>query len=307
MITHNPSEFGRVAVLYGGENSERQVSLNSGKRVLQALLDAGIDAVGVDVCGDWLNQFLAMKVDRVFIILHGRGGEDGCMQGMLETLKIPYTGSGVLASALAMDKLRTKQVWASCGLPTPKYAMLATEQDCQEAAQRLGFPMIVKPSHEGSSVGMAKVNTLDELLAAWREALQYDTEVLVEEWISGPEYTIAVLNDEVLPPIGLGTTHDFYDYEAKYISNDTSYRIPCGLDSVKEEALKDLVKKAYKTVGVTGWGRVDVMQDQQGQFYLLEVNTSPGMTDHSLVPMAAKAAGYDYQQLVLSVLATTLN
>lgn len=305
-INYNPADFGRVAVLYGGESAEREISLTSGKRVLEALLAYGVDAFGVDVKGDWLANFLPQKVDRVFNMLHGRGGEDGCIQGLLDILRIPYTGSGVLGSALTMDKLRTKQIWADCGLPTPRYAMLSTEQDCEKAARELGFPMIVKPSHEGSSVGMAKVDNLPELRQAWQSALAFDTEVLVEAWIIGAEFTIAVINNKTLPIIRLGTTHSFYDYDAKYLANDTKYSIPCGLDKNKEQELQELVIKACKVVAVEGWGRVDVMQDQQGNFYLLEVNTAPGMTDHSLVPMAAKAIGMDYQQLVLTVLATTL-
>ncbi|MFD1259495.1 D-alanine--D-alanine ligase [Entomomonas asaccharolytica] len=306
MKKYNPNDFGRVAVFFGGESAEREVSLNSGKMVLQALLEAGVDAFAVDTKGEWLVRFLSDKVDRVFIALHGRGGEDGCIQGLLETLKIPYTGSGVLASALAMDKLRTKQIWSSFGLPTPKYAVLATADDCQQAAQSLGFPMIIKPSHEGSSVGMAKVNNVDELIAAWQDALAYDTEVLVEEWVTGAEFTIAVVDNQVLPPIRLVTPHTFYDYDAKYKATDTIYQIPCGLDEAKEKELRALTLKACQLISIEGWGRVDVMQDKQGNFYLLEVNTSPGMTDHSLVPMAAKAVGMDYQQLVLTILATTL-
>lgn len=306
MKKYNPKDFGRVAVFFGGESAEREVSLNSGKMVLQALLDAGVDAFGVDTKGNWLAKFLTEKVDRVFNILHGRGGEDGCIQGLLETLKIPYTGSGILASALAMDKLRTKQIWSSFGLPTPRYAMLVTEEDCNQVADRLGFPLIVKPSHEGSSVGMAKVNTLVELIDAWREALIYDKEVLVEEWITGAEFTVSMVDNEVLPAIRLGTTHSFYDYDAKYIAADTVYQIPCGLDEQKEDELKALVKKSCQLINVEGWGRVDVMQNQQGDFYLLEVNTAPGMTDHSLVPMAARAIGMNYQQLVLTILGTTL-
>lgn len=306
MKKYNPKDFGRVAVFFGGESAEREVSLNSGKMVLQALLDAGVDAFGVDTKGNWLSKFLTEKVDRVFNILHGRGGEDGCIQGLLETLKIPYTGSGILASALAMDKLRTKQIWSSFGLPTPRYAMLVTEEDCNQVADRLGFPLIVKPSHEGSSVGMAKVNTLVELIDAWREALIYDKEVLVEEWITGAEFTVSMVDNEVLPAIRLGTTHSFYDYDAKYLAADTVYQIPCGLDEQKEDELKALVKKSCQLINVEGWGRVDVMQNQQGDFYLLEVNTAPGMTDHSLVPMAARAIGMNYQQLVLTILGTTL-
>lgn len=303
---YNPADFGRVAVLYGGESAEREVSLKSGSMVLEALLSIGVDAFGVDAKGEWLAGFLTQKVDRVFNILHGRGGEDGCVQGLLEILKIPYTGSGVLGSALTMDKLKTKQIWANYDLPTPRYATLTSEQDCEQVAQSLDFPMIVKPSHEGSSVGMAKVNTLAELIQAWQSALTYDSEVLVEEWITGDEFTIGILNNEVLPIIKLGTTHTFYDYDAKYIANDTKYTIPCGLDKSKEVELQALVTKACKVVAVEGWGRVDVMQDTQGKFYLLEVNTTPGMTDHSLIPMAARAVGMNYQQLVLSILATTL-
>ncbi len=243
------------------------------------------------------------KIDRAFIILHGRGGEDGAMQGLLECAGIPYTGSGILASALAMDKLRTKQVWTSLGLPTPRHAILRNESDCRSAATELGFPLIVKPAHEGSSIGMAKVNDIDALIDAWQAARHFDSQVLVEQWIHGPEFTIAMLRGEVLPPIALGTPHSFYDYDAKYLASDTQYRIPCGLDAAKEEELKTLTAQACEAVGTQGWARVDVMQDEDGQFWLLEVNTAPGMTDHSLVPMAARAAGLDFQQLVLSILA----
>jgi D-alanine-D-alanine ligase len=224
------------------------------------------------------------------------------MQGLLECAGIPYTGSGILASALAMDKLRTKQVWQSLGLPTPRHAALASVEDCHAAAVELGFPLMVKPAHEGSSIGMAKVDDVEALIAAWREASRFDSQVLVEQWIQGPEFTIAVLRGEVLPPIGLGTPHSFYDYDAKYLASDTQYRIPCGLDPVREQQLKDLSARACEAVGVRGWARVDVMQDANGDFWLLEVNTVPGMTDHSLVPMAARAAGLDFQQLVLSIL-----
>ena len=306
MEKYNPKDFGRVAVFYGGESAEREVSLVSGKSVLKALQDSGIDAFGVDTKGNWLAAFLNEKVDRVFLILHGRGGEDGCIQGLLEILKIPYTGSGVLASALAMDKLRTKQIWSSFGLSTPRYAMLVTEQDCQKAANDLGFPLIVKPSHEGSSVGMAKVNSLDELIEAWRAALVYDSEVLVEAWVVGAEFTVGIVDGQVLPAIRLGTTHSFYDYDAKYNATDTYYQIPCGLTESKEDELKALVEKSCRLINIKGWARVDVMQDEQGDFYLLEVNTAPGMTDHSLVPKAAAAMGISYEQLVLTVLATTM-
>lgn len=298
--------FGRVAVLYGGKSAEREVSLKSGKAVIEALTNAGVDVVAIDVGDDLLTRLQSKKIDRAFIILHGRGGEDGSMQGLLECLGIPYTGSGILASALAMDKLRTKQVWQSLGIPTPRHAVLASEQDCVAASAELGFPLIVKPAHEGSSIGMAKVNSEQELVAAWKDAAKYDSQVLVEQWIHGPEFTIAVLRGQVLPPIALGTPHVFYDYDAKYIANDTQYRIPCGLDSVKEQELIDLTARACDAVGIEGWGRLDVMQDEQGRFWLLEVNTAPGMTDHSLVPMAARAAGLDFQQLVLAILADSV-
>ncbi|WEL54709.1 D-alanine--D-alanine ligase [Pseudomonas kermanshahensis] len=298
--------FGRVAVLYGGKSAEREVSLKSGAAVIDALTRAGVDVVAIDVGDDLLDRLQREKIDRAFIILHGRGGEDGSMQGLLECLGIPYTGSGILASALAMDKLRTKQVWQSLGIPTPRHAVLASESDCLKASMELGFPLIVKPAHEGSSIGMAKVNSEQELVAAWQDAAKYDSQVLVEQWIHGPEFTIAVLRGQVLPPIALGTPHVFYDYDAKYIANDTQYRIPCGLDSVKEQELIDLTARACDAIGIEGWGRLDVMQDEQGRFWLLEVNTAPGMTDHSLVPMAARAAGLDFQQLVLAILAASV-
>ena len=301
-----PADFGRVAVLFGGKSAEREVSLKSGNAVLSALQSAGVDAFGIDVGDDFITRITSEKIDRAFIILHGRGGEDGSMQGLLECLGIPYTGSGILASALAMDKLRTKQVWHSLGIPTPRHAVLSTQADGICAAKELSFPLIVKPAHEGSSIGMAKVNSVEELISAWTEASKYDSQVLVEQWISGPEFTIATLRDQVLPPIALGTPHTFYDYDAKYVANDTQYRVPCGLDEAKEKELMDLTAKACEAIGIAGWGRLDVMQDTDGQFWLLEVNTAPGMTDHSLVPMAAKAAGLDFQQLVLSILAASV-
>lgn len=300
--TRDPKAFGRVAVLYGGKSAEREVSLKSGAAVLSALQAAGVDAFGVDVDDDLLQRLSAERIDRAFIVLHGRGGEDGSMQGLLECAGIPYTGSGVLASALAMDKLRTKQVWQSLGLPTPRHAVLASEADCRAAAEKLGFPLIVKPAHEGSSIGMAKVDDVAALIDAWQAACAYDSQVLVEQWVQGPEFTIATLRGEVLPPIGLGTPHAFYDYDAKYLANDTQYRIPCGLDADKEQELRVLSARACEAVGIRGWARVDVMQDAAGAFWLLEVNTVPGMTDHSLVPMAARAVGLDFQQLVLAIL-----
>ncbi|MDH1442351.1 D-alanine--D-alanine ligase [Pseudomonas sp. GD03721] len=304
--TLEPKAFGRVAVLFGGKSAEREVSLKSGNAVLSALQAAGVDAFGIDVGDDFLQRLNSEKIDRAFIVLHGRGGEDGSMQGLLECAGIPYTGSGILASALAMDKLRTKQVWHSLGLPTPRHAVLTSQADCEAAAAELGFPLIVKPAHEGSSIGMAKVDSVEALLKAWQDAACYDSQVLVEQWIAGPEYTIAVLRGQVLPPIGLGTPHTFYDYDAKYLADDTQYRIPCGLSAEKEAELKELTARACEAVGTQGWARADVMQDASGQFWLLEVNTVPGMTDHSLVPMAARAAGLDFQQLVLAILADSV-
>jgi D-alanine-D-alanine ligase len=304
--TLDPKAFGRVAVLFGGKSAERAVSLKSGAAVLQALQAAGVDAFGIDVGDDFLQRLTSERIDRAFIVLHGRGGEDGSMQGLLECAGIPYTGSGILASALAMDKLRTKRVWLSLGLPTPAHATLACEADCRAAAVELGFPLFVKPAHEGSSIGMAKVADVEALIAAWKDASQYDSQVLVEQMIDGPEYTVAMLRGQVLPPIGLGTPHTFYDYDAKYLANDTQYRIPCGLSAEKEAELKDLTARACEAVGTQGWARADVMQDASGKFWLLEVNTVPGMTDHSLVPMAARAAGLDFQQLVLAILADSV-
>ncbi len=295
-----------MAVLFGGKSAERPVSLKSGAAVLAALQEAGVDAFGIDVGDDLLQRLSSEKIDRAFIVLHGRGGEDGTMQGLLECAGIPYTGSGVLASALAMDKLRTKQVWQSLGLPTPRHAVLASVADCEKAASELGFPLIVKPAHEGSSIGMAKVESVAALVEAWQSAAQFDSQVLVEQWIKGPEFTVAVLRGEVLPPIGLGTPHSFYDYDAKYLANDTQYRIPCGLSAEKEAELKALTARACEAVGTQGWARVDVMQDADGQFWLLEVNTVPGMTDHSLVPMAAKAVGLEFTDLVQAILADSL-
>lgn len=303
---HAPAAFGRVAVLFGGKSAERPVSLKSGAAVLAALQEAGVDAFGIDVGDDLLQRLSSEKIDRAFIVLHGRGGEDGTMQGLLECAGIPYTGSGVLASALAMDKLRTKQVWQSLGLPTPRHAVLASVADCEKAASELGFPLIVKPAHEGSSIGMAKVDSVAALVEAWQCAAQFDSQVLVEQWIKGPEFTVAVLRGEVLPPIGLGTPHSFYDYDAKYLANDTQYRIPCGLSAEKEAELKALTARACEAVGTRGWARVDVMQDAESRFWLLEVNTVPGMTDHSLVPMAAKAVGLEFTDLVQAILADSL-
>lgn len=296
--------FGRVAVLYGGTSAEREVSLRSGAAVLAALQGAGVDAFGIDAGADLAERLITERPDRVFIALHGRGGEDGSLQGLLECLKLPYTGSGVMASALGMDKLRTKQVWQSLGLPTPPYVVLREKTDSAAAFEQLGTPLIIKPIHEGSSIGMAKVQSLAELQAAWAEAQKYDDVALVEQWITGAEFTVSILDRQVLPAIRLSTPNTFYDYQAKYLASDTQYQCPCGLSDEREAELADLCLRAFDAVGCRGWGRVDVMQDSDGHFYLLEVNTSPGMTDHSLVPMAAAAAGLSFTDLVLAILAS---
>ncbi|WP_304640751.1 D-alanine--D-alanine ligase [Pseudomonas sp.] len=296
--------FGKVAVLYGGHSAEREVSLRSGQAVLEALQAAGVNAYGIDAGADLAERLIADRPDRVFIAVHGRGGEDGSLQGLLESLRLPYTGSGVMASALGMDKLRTKLVWQSLGLSTPSYELLRDKADCAQLIERLGTPLIVKPVHEGSSIGMSKAGNLAELEAAWDAAQQYDDQSLVEQWISGAEFTVAILDGRALPAIRLRTTHTFYDYNAKYLANDTQYICPCELPAEKEQELAELCLRAFNAVGCRGWGRVDVMQDADGRFYLLEVNTVPGMTDHSLVPMAARAAGMTFTDLVLAILAS---
>lgn len=300
-------QFGKVAVLMGGVAAEREVSLRSGAAVLQALLRRGVDAHGIDVRGPQaLRELEQGGFDRVFIALHGRGGEDGVMQGALETLGLPYTGSGVLGSALGMDKLRTKQLWLGAGLPTAEFALLDAGTDFEAVVARLGLPLMVKPAREGSSIGMTKVTRAEQLPEAWKQAARYDQEVLAERWIHGAEYTAAVLRGEPLPLIRLETPRDFYDYEAKYHADNTRYICPCGLDAARERELQALALRAFEAVGASGWGRVDLMIEQDGRPWLLEVNTVPGMTDHSLVPMAARAAGIDFDELVWRILETSL-
>ena len=307
----DPTTFGKVAVLYGGHAAEREVSLNSGAAVLNALQAQGIDAHGVDPgprpTGTICRELAEGGFDRVFIVLHGRGGEDGVIQGALETLGLPYTGSGVLGSALGMDKLRCKQLWRAQDLPTAPYAVLRDAADLDTAARDVGFPMMVKPSLEGSSIGMARVANPEALQRAWTEARRYDAIVLAERWLEGAEYTAGILGDEALPLIRLETPRVFYDYTAKYQSNDTRYHCPCGLPEAEETALQTLALRAFAAVGATGWGRVDIMLDAVGKPHLLEVNTVPGMTDHSLVPMAAKTHGLDFRALVWRILETTLD
>ncbi|MFC3153536.1 D-alanine--D-alanine ligase [Litoribrevibacter euphylliae] len=298
------TSFGKVAVLYGGSSAERDVSLKSGGAVCEALKQAGVDFDAIDAVDDWIVRLVQGNYDRVFNALHGRGGEDGKVQGVLESLGLPYTGSGVTASAIAMDKELTKHIWVGNGISTPEYMVVSENVSAAEIVSQLGLPVIVKPAHEGSSIGMSKAHSEAELVDAIEKAKALDSSVLVEKWITGNEYTIAILNGEALPVIKLETDHSFYDYDAKYLANDTRYLLPCGLEQAEEQALQDMALTAFKAVGCEGWGRVDAMQDAaSGKFYLLEVNTVPGMTDHSLVPMAASARGMDFKALVLDVLA----
>lgn len=306
-MIHQQKELGRVAVLMGGCSAERAVSLKSGQAVLDSLLNSGIDAVGIDFTGDIQAIIQALPLDRVFIALHGRGGEDGTIQGVLEALEIPYTGSGVMGSAIAMDKARTKYLWQGMNLPTPKFSYVETKDSAllTQLVSLIGFPLAVKPSREGSSIGVFKVNNQTQLESAVSAALEMDEQVLLEQWIEGSEFTVSLLNGSAMPIIGLKTDHVFYDYEAKYESENTQYLMPSGLSSQEEEALGHLAERAFLALGCEGWGRVDVMRDGRGQFWLLEVNTIPGMTNHSLVPMAAKAQGMSFDQLVLEILAQT--
>ena len=299
----------KVAVLFGGTSAEREVSLQSGAAVLAGLRESGIDAHAVDTKTFAVTGLKDEGFSKVFIALHGRGGEDGTLQGVLEHLDLPYTGSGVMASALTMDKFRTKLVWEALGLPVSPFVAL-NKKDLAEVGQgalgdkirALGLPLIVKPSREGSSVGMSKVNAPEELLPALEEAFRHDDDLLIEKWLSGPEYTVAIVGDQVMPSIRIQPAGIFYDYQAKYISDETKYFCPSGLDAQQEQQLADLALQAYRALDCSGWGRVDVMQDSEGNFNLLEVNTSPGMTSHSLVPMAAKQAGLSFPQLVARIL-----
>lgn len=302
---HSPADFGRVAVLMGGTAAEREVSLKSGKAVLDALLRRGVDATGLDIRGNLFESLHGRGFDRVFNVIHGRGGEDGVAQGALEVLGIPYTGSGVLASALAMDKLRTKLCWLGADIPTPRWMTLTSADDLARCAERLGFPLIVKPASEGSSIGMSRVETLAELQSAWVRASDYGCPVFAESWIVGAEYTASILRDEALPLIRLETPNAFYDFDAKYRANTTRYHCPSGLAPEQEASIQKLALDACRVVGVTGWGRVDLLVDAAGQPWLIEVNTVPGMTDHSLVPMAAKAAGLSFEDLVWRILETS--
>ncbi len=300
----SPNSLGKVVVVYGGTSAEREVSLKSGAAVLEALQRKGIDACGYDPQDGGLAGLEQLAPSVVFVALHGRGGEDGTLQGALELLNIPYTGSGVLASALGMDKQRTKQVWSAVGLPTPESIMLAASSDWSAVVEQLGLPLIVKPVHEGSTLGISIVKSQAALEAAYHEAAQFDARVMAERFVVGDEYTVALLGDQVLPAIRVEVPGGFYDYEAKYIANTTQYHLPCGLTAEDEAALAMLCQQAFMAIGGAGWGRVDVMRDSDGRFWLLEVNTVPGMTDHSLVPQAAAHAGISFDDLVLQILNT---
>lgn len=307
LIINNPVEFGKVAVLMGGNAAERDISLNSGTAVCEALKRKNVDVTSIDVTDSPINALTGKKIDRVFNIIHGRGGEDGVLQGVLEVLGIPYTGSGVMASALTMDKLRTKLCWQGMGLQTPKWVLLKDENDIDACIEQLTFPVIVKPSEEGSSLGMSRATNREELLQALRLAAKFECDVYAEQWVTGEEYTVAVLQGEALPVIRLQTPNEFYDYEAKYQADTTQYHFPCGLESDAEQALKELAVIACEGLAVKGWARVDAFIDEAGQTQLIEVNTVPGMTDHSLVPMAAIAAGIDFDELVWRILETSIN
>jgi len=301
----DPRAFGRVAVLLGGTSSERAVSLNSGGNILAALQRCGVDAQAVDGTAALVQALVAKRFDRVFNIMHGGDGENGVVQGLLDSFAIPYTGSGVLGSALSMDKIRTKQVWLSLGLPTPRYARLEKGDDIHAAARQLGLPVIVKPSCEGSSVGVTRVFKESDLQAAVELAARYPGELLLEQLIQGEEYTVGILGEQALPSIRIVPAGEYYDYHAKYVSDETQYICP-GLNDVAEDELRELALDAFRAAGCAGWGRVDVMRDRSGRNYLLEVNTTPGMTSHSLVPKAARAIGIEFDKLVWRILESSL-
>jgi D-alanine-D-alanine ligase len=304
-VTH-AGDFGRVAVLLGGSSAEREVSLISGKAVLAGLERRAVSVIGFDPAQRPLTDLLQEKIERVWIALHGPGGEDGTVQGALEFLGVPYSGSGVMGSAIGMDKLCTKRLAQSVGIPTADFVVLREAHDLDVAIERLGLPMIVKPGSQGSSVGMARVERAEELPEAWKGALRTDPVVFAEPWITGAEYTVSILQGQALPSIRIETPRAFYDYEAKYLRNDTRYLCPSGLSTQAEQHLAKLALGAYEICGAEGWGRADFMMDKTGRPLLLEINTVPGMTDHSLVPMAARAAGFDFDELVWRVLETSL-
>ncbi|MEW5862387.1 MAG: D-alanine--D-alanine ligase [Pseudomonadota bacterium] len=297
------ADFGKVAVLMGGRSAEREISLMSGRGVLAALRAKGVDAHAFDPAERDVTDLRREGFARCFIALHGRGGEDGTMQGALEVLGIPYTGSGVLGSAIAMDKWRTKLVWLAAGLPTPRFRILAENDDWEAVARELGLPLIVKPANEGSTLGLTRVRSVAELPAAYALAAKtYRDVALAEAFVDGPEYTASILGEQALPLIRIEAPQGHYDYQHKYFSDETKYHCPCGLPADKEAELRALALKAFRVIGGSGWGRVDLMLDSRGEPWLLEANTAPGMTGHSLVPMAARAAGLSYEDLCLRIL-----
>ncbi|GAB4358113.1 MAG: D-alanine--D-alanine ligase [Gammaproteobacteria bacterium] len=299
------ADFGRVAVLMGGLSSEREVSLKSGAQVLAGLTAEGVDAHPVDAGDEVLRQLQGQGFDRVFNILHGTGGEDGVIQGALDVLGLPYTGSGVMASALAMDKWRSKLIWQGAGLPVPAYRVVDQQSDFDSVVAELGLPLFVKPANEGSSVGVTRVERVEDLRPAVEAALRFDPLVLVERCLDGGEYTVSLLQGEALPAIRIEAAGAFYDYEAKYLRDDTRYHCPCGLSAEREQQMQSLAREGFRLLGCEGWGRVDFLLDREGNPHLLEVNTVPGMTDHSLVPMAARAAGVAFGDLVWRILETS--
>lgn len=298
--------FGKVAVLMGGWSSERDISLQSGEAVLEALLRQGVDAIGVDVQRDVLSVLADIEFDRAFIALHGKGGEDGVIQGVLEVLEKPYTGSGILASSVGMDKLRTKQMWMGAGLRTPQLYITKKKKPVIESVANIGFPVMVKPIREGSSIGISKVNHEGELLEAWEKAREYDQYVMAEKFVEGVEYTAAILGHKSLPLVSVSTPNSFFDYDAKYAASNTVYYCPCGLEKEREKELQTLCLMAFGAVGASGWGRIDFILGEDDVPWLIEINTVPGLTDHSLVPMAAQVAGIDFDELVLKILESSL-
>ncbi|MES2580960.1 MAG: D-alanine--D-alanine ligase [Pseudomonadota bacterium] len=298
-------KFGKVAVLFGGKSGEREVSIKSGSAVLAALKRQGVNAVAFDPATEALSEL--SRFDRVFISLHGRFGEDGTIQGALELMDIPFTGSGVMSSSLGMDKWRTKLLWRAVGIATPDFELVNASSNFAAIEQKLGLPMFVKPANEGSSIGISKVKQAGGLKAAYELAAEADPLVIAEQFVGGGEYTVGILGDQVLPIIKIVPKNEFYDFEAKYLRDDTEYRCPSGLSAEKEALIQEEALQAFRAIGCSGWGRVDFLMDEAGNHYFLEVNTSPGMTDHSLVPMAAKAAGISFDDLVVQILAMTLD
>ena len=312
-LTKKPKDYGKVAVLLGGSSAEREISLRSGEAIYQSLIEANIDAVKIDPIEGLYQKLIDSKVDRAFIALHGRDGEDGVVQGFLKTLEIPFTGSNVSSSAIAMNKVVCKKIWQHAGVPTANFVEVNRAQNndlirAQAIVEQLDLPLFIKPIHEGSSVGMSKAESVEQLVDSINLALQYDNNVLVESFIDGDEYTVTILKGFALPSISMRTPNQFYDYHAKYESKQTQYFCPSGLDESEEKLLGDIASRAFELIGCTGWGRVDFIREgEKGEFLILEANTVPGMTQTSLVPKSARAAGIEFQQLVLHILDTSFS